>query len=125
MVQGALQHDPGQLRLDPELDLLRDPRGPAAGQIVGPCLGQVQLPVDERPPLGAGVSEKDAELAVVDLAGRARILPLDPYQVVPFFEKPVSSATSTVQTFAAWPTVAAAARLAAAAECVPTAGWGS
>ena len=43
-------------------------------------LGQVQLPVDERPPLGAGVGEKDAELAVVDLAGGARVLALHPHR---------------------------------------------
>jgi hypothetical protein len=41
---------------------------------------QVQLPVDERPPLSAGVGENDAQLAGVDLAGRARVLALHPHR---------------------------------------------
>ncbi len=39
-VQGALQHDSGQLRLGLEPDLLRDAGGPAASRILGPTAGQ-------------------------------------------------------------------------------------
>src|SRR4029453_15605346 len=77
-VQGTLQHDLGELRLGPKPNPLGDLGGPAARRILGPALGQVQLPVDHRPPLGAGVGQEDAELAVVDLAGRAGVLALHP-----------------------------------------------
>ena len=94
-IQGPLQYDPGQLRLGPEPHLLGHPGGSTPRPILGPCLGQVQLPVDECPPPGAGVGQEHAELAVVDLAGGARVLALDPTEVVPFLRKPVSSTTST------------------------------
>ena len=87
-VQGALQHHPGQLRLGPEPDLLRDPRGPTPRRVVGPALGQVQLPVDHRPPLRAGIGQEDAELAVVDLAGGAGVLALDPHRGRALLEEP-------------------------------------
>jgi hypothetical protein len=50
----------------------------AAGRVAGPFLGQVQLPVHQRPALGAGVGQKDADLAVLDPTGRARVLALHP-----------------------------------------------
>jgi hypothetical protein len=77
-VQGTLQHQLGKLRLGPKPDLLRNPRGAAPLRVVGPAFGQVQLPVDERPPLAADIGEEDTQLAVVDLAGRARVLALHP-----------------------------------------------
>jgi site-specific DNA recombinase len=87
-IQGPLQHDPGELGLGLEPDLVGDAGGPTPRLILGPCLGQVQLPVDERPPLGAGVSKKDAQLAVVDLAGGARVLALDPDRGRALLEEP-------------------------------------
>ena len=87
-VQRALQHELGKLRLGPEPDLLGHPRSPAALRIVGPALGQVQLPVDHRPALSAGVGQEDAELAVVDLAGGARVLALDPDRGGALLEEP-------------------------------------
>jgi site-specific DNA recombinase len=76
--QRTLQHQLGQLRLGAKLHLLGHPRGPAPLRVIGPALGQVQLPVDHRPSPGAGIGEEDPELAVVDLAGGARILALHP-----------------------------------------------
>ncbi len=87
-VQRTLQHDLGKLRLGPKPDLLGDLGSPAAGRVVGPALGQVQLPVDHRPPLGAGVGQEHAQLAVVDLAGGARVLALDPHRGRALLEKP-------------------------------------
>ena len=87
-VQGALEHDPGQLWLGPKLHLGRDPGGPAAGRILGPGARQVQLSVDERPPFGASVGEEDAELAVVDLSGGARVLALHPHRGGALLEEP-------------------------------------
>src|SRR5215208_540379 len=49
---------------------------------------QVQLPVDERPPLGAGVGQEHPQLAVVDLAGGARVLALDPDRGRALLEEP-------------------------------------
>src|SRR5215216_7376117 len=60
---------------------------PAAGGIISPTAGQVQLSVDERPPRSAGIGEKDADLAVVDLAGGARVLALHPHRGRALLEK--------------------------------------
>jgi site-specific DNA recombinase len=38
-IQGPLEHDPGQLRLGPEPDLLGHPSSPTPRPILGPCLG--------------------------------------------------------------------------------------
>jgi ABC-type taurine transport system ATPase subunit len=43
----------------------------------------------------ASVGQEDAELAVVDLAGGARVLALHPHRGGPFLQNPVSSTTST------------------------------
>jgi hypothetical protein len=94
-LQGALQHDPGQLRLGLEPDLLRDPRGPAPGRIVGPTAGRYSSRSTNARPFGAGIGQKGAHLAVVDLAGGAEYWRCTPTEVVPFSRKPVSSATST------------------------------
>jgi hypothetical protein len=50
-VQGALEHGLGELRLGVEGDPLGHVRLGAAGGVGGPFLGQVELPVDQRPPL--------------------------------------------------------------------------
>jgi hypothetical protein len=43
-------------------------------RIVDPLPGQEQLAIDSRPALGAGVAQEDPDLAVLDLAGGARVL---------------------------------------------------
>jgi hypothetical protein len=50
-------------------------RGGQAGRIVGPGLGQIQRPVDEGVAVPGHVGGEDPDLAVGDLAGRARVLP--------------------------------------------------
>jgi hypothetical protein len=64
------------------------PGSATAGKVLGPAAGQVQLPVDERSCPGAGVGEEDAQLAVVDLAGGARVLALHPHRGGPLLEEP-------------------------------------
>ncbi len=57
-----------------EGDLWRYMRRRQAGRIVGPGLGQVQRPIDEGVAVPGHVGGKDPDLAVGDLAGRARVL---------------------------------------------------
>ena len=87
-VQGPLQHPAGQLRLGVELDLVRDPGLAAAPPVVGPALGQVQLPVHQRMPVAAGVGQEHADLAVLDPPGRARILALDAGRLGALLQEP-------------------------------------
>jgi hypothetical protein len=47
-----------------------------------------ELPVDERPPPKAGIDQEDAELAVIDPAGRAGVLALDPHRGGALLEEP-------------------------------------
>jgi hypothetical protein len=47
------------------------------GRIVGPGLGQVERPVDEGMTVPGHVGGEDPDLAVGDLAGRARVLARD------------------------------------------------
>jgi hypothetical protein len=51
--------------------------GGQAGRIVGPDLGQIQCPVDEAMAVPGHVGREDPDLAVGDLAGRARVLARD------------------------------------------------
>ena len=74
----AVDHQLQQLRLGPERRLLRDSRGGQPLLVPGPGAGQVKLPVDQRPALRARIGEEHPELAVRDLPGRARVLPLHP-----------------------------------------------
>ena len=48
-----------------------------ADRIVGPGLGQVERPVDEGMTVAGHVGGEDPDLAVGDLAGRARVLARD------------------------------------------------
>ena len=50
-VQRPAQHQPGELGLGGELHVVGDARLAAAVPVIGPRLGQVQLPVDQRAPL--------------------------------------------------------------------------
>jgi hypothetical protein len=87
-VQGTLEHGLGQLRLGLEVDLLGDVRLGAAIDVAGPFLGQVQLPVHQRPALVAGVGQEDPDLAVLDPPGRARVLALHPGRLGALLEEP-------------------------------------
>jgi hypothetical protein len=51
--------------------------GGPAGRIVSPGLGQIQRPVDEGMAVPGYVGREDPDLAVGDLAGRARVLARD------------------------------------------------
>jgi hypothetical protein len=55
---------------------------------LGPTSGQIQRTVDEGVPLGTGVREKDANLAVGDLSRRAAVLGLNPHRLIPFLQEP-------------------------------------
>src|SRR5579864_8674586 len=65
------------LRLGPEGHALRDLGGPAATRILRPTLGEIQFPVQQRMETGVGEAEVDRDGAIVRLAGRPAILPLD------------------------------------------------
>ena len=58
-----------------------------AGRIVGPGLGQVQRPVDEGVTVPGHVGGEDPDLAVGDLARRARVLPRDAARGVALLEE--------------------------------------
>ena len=89
----------GQSRLGRELHLGQaDPSHTRSGRRSSiQALGQVQLPVDEvRPPVAAGVGQKDPDLRVLDPPGGAGVLPWPPRRTwLPFFKNPVSSITNT------------------------------
>ncbi len=73
-----LDHRQRQLRLGHEGQLLRHVRGRPAARVVGPSLRQVEGAVEESMPLGRDVSCEHTDLAVGDLARRARILTMNP-----------------------------------------------
>ena len=74
---------------------LRHARFRAARSIEGPGLGQVELAIDQRMPVAAGISEKHADLAVLDAPCSTAVLARHAGRLVPFFRKPVSSRIST------------------------------
>ena len=55
-----------------------DAGGLAAGRVIGPGPGQIQLAVDQRMPGWGCVAEVDSDLGVLDPPGRAGVLPLHP-----------------------------------------------
>lgn len=57
------------------------------GRIPGPTLRQIQGAINQGIALGAGVSEKDPDLAVLDPARRARVLPLHAHRFGAFLHK--------------------------------------
>ena len=94
-VQRPLQHRRAELGLGDEGDPSRHAGPGAAARVARPALRQVERAVDQRPPVPARVAEEDADLAVLDAARRAGILPLHAADFSPFFTNPVSSSTST------------------------------
>jgi site-specific DNA recombinase len=85
-VQRASQHQPGQLGLGREPDLVGDAGGLQARGIVDPALGQVELAVDHAMPGRGGIGQVDGDLGVVELAGGAGVLALDPDRVAALLE---------------------------------------
>jgi hypothetical protein len=67
-----------QGRLGGKPDLAGNAGVPAAGRIVDPALGEVQLAVDHGVPGIGGVDEVDGDLGVLDPAGGAGVLALHP-----------------------------------------------
>jgi hypothetical protein len=61
--QGPGQHLARQLRLGRKAPILRNPRPLAAGRIVGPLLGQVELAVQQGLAEPAGIPQKNPDLA--------------------------------------------------------------
>src|SRR5215217_7240870 len=98
--KGPCQHLPRQLRLGREAHLGRYSRLATARGILHPFLGQIQLPIQERPPLVAGYP---TNTPIWQFSMRPAV-PLywrcTPTDLVPFFRNPVSS---TINTPAAWP----------------------
>jgi hypothetical protein len=86
--RGLLTEIASKLRLRPEDDLVRDLRLAAARQVVAPLLWQVQRPAKRlRPPL-ADRMHADRDLAVADLAERARVLALHPRRMPAVLDDP-------------------------------------
>jgi hypothetical protein len=86
-LHSRLQHPLGQLGLGLEHYLLRHPSLHPALRILGPLLGQIQLPVQKGLSSGAGVGEKYSDLAVLDSSCRAAVLALDSHRFGALFEK--------------------------------------
>ena len=75
-IQCPPDHAPRQLRLSGKLDRLSNPGLPAAFSVLSPLLRKVKFPVHQRRALIAGITEKHANLAVLDAPSRAAILTL-------------------------------------------------
>jgi hypothetical protein len=77
-VQRANDHRLRQGGLGRKPDLVGDTGGLQARRVVQPALGQVQLPVDHRVPRIGGVHQVHGDLGILDPAGGAGVLALDP-----------------------------------------------
>lgn len=62
----------------PNRDVVGHARGLAPCGVVSPHLGQVDVPVDQRPALRRGVGQEHRDLRVLDPPRRAGVLALDP-----------------------------------------------
>jgi hypothetical protein len=83
----ALQHLSRQLRLGRRAPVLGNARLPATVAVVGPLLRQIELPMQQGVPELAGITQKAADLAVLNASSRATILPGDARRLAAFFEK--------------------------------------
>jgi hypothetical protein len=70
-----------------ECDLRRHAGLGTPPSIAGPALGQVERPIDQRVALRAGIGQEHPDLAVLDPARRARILPLHADRVRALLQK--------------------------------------
>ena len=85
---GALEHRHPELRFGREPDLVGDPGSRAARPVFGPRGRQIELAVDQRPPMDRGVGQEHPDLAVVDLPGGAGVLPLHPGRAHALLDEP-------------------------------------
>ena len=68
--------------------LLRHAGHPPPFAIIRPALGQIERPVDQDMTVAAGIAEKDADLAVFDAPGRARVLALHAHRLRALLDEP-------------------------------------
>src|SRR3954449_7397985 len=87
-VQRPLQHRRAELGLGGEGDPSRHAGPGAAARVARPALGQVEGAVDQRPPVPARVAEEDPDLAVLDAARRAAVLPLHARRLLALLHEP-------------------------------------
>jgi hypothetical protein len=73
----ALQHLHGQFRFGLEARRLRNASLLAPFRVFCPVQGQIEFAVEERMAFGRDVGQKDADLTILDLAGRPTVLHLD------------------------------------------------
>jgi hypothetical protein len=85
--KGACQHLLGQLRLGGEVHRRRHPGFPAPLRVLGPFLRQIQLPIQERPPPAAGVSQEHPDLTILDAPGGPAVLALHADRFAPLLEE--------------------------------------
>ena len=85
---GALDHAQGQAGLGGKIRLRRHMGGCHANPVLRPGFGQIKRPVDEGVAMPRDVGRKDADLAVRDLAGRARVLAGDAAAGLALLEEP-------------------------------------
>jgi hypothetical protein len=90
-----IQHVEGELPLGPVMDIGGQVRCVAPLDVVIPAGGEEQPPVQWAGCLLAGRVDRDARLAVGDLAERSAVLALHPTEWRPSLGKPVSSTTQT------------------------------
>src|SRR3954468_22983182 len=86
-LKSALQHLSGKLGLCRELDVLWNASLCPTLGVVRPALGQVQSPVNESRPFLRGIAEEHADLAVLLLARRTRVLWLNPNRLGPLLQE--------------------------------------
>src|SRR5215217_3878426 len=77
-IQSPTKHLFGQLGLGAHLHLLGYPSLLTSLPVIGPLLGQIQLPVDESLSSAGGVGQKHPNLAVLPLADGASVLAFHP-----------------------------------------------
>ena len=88
-LEGDVYHLPGQLRLGREAPVIGDAGLAAAIPVIGPRPRQVQLAVDQRPAsAGHRIRQEHPDLAVLDPARRAGVLPGNPGRFGALLEEP-------------------------------------
>jgi hypothetical protein len=76
--EDTLEHSAGQFGLGRKANRVGNSSLQATSFIRGPLLRQIEFAVDESTALLARIAKKHADLAVLDAAGRAAVLALDP-----------------------------------------------
>jgi hypothetical protein len=70
-----------------KLHCVRDRRRTAPIPVARPHHRHIQLPVDQRPPLGRGITQKSADLTVLSTPSRTRILSLHTSRTEPLLQE--------------------------------------